>query len=279
MPAPPISHHTKAHDGLTLIRYAWMPVIPPRATLLIVHGFAEHSLRYEHVAQHFANTGFAVYAYDMRGHGRSDGKRAYIDHVDQLVSDLALIHHEVVDAFQGIPSFILAHSIGTTVTLKYLIDHRPELNGVILSGTALVPGDDIPRILIKLSDFIGKLLPALPTIKLDANSVSRDPNVRAAYRTDPLVFTGRIPARTGAAFNNAFAYLQRRLNRLTTPLLILHGTADQLINPAGSQLLADQAGSTDKTLHLWEHLYHEILNEPEKKDVIKEIEGWITDRL
>ena len=261
-----------------LVRYAWMPVTPPRAVLLIVHGFAEHALRYEHVAHHFTRAGFAVYAYDMRGHGLSGGKRAYIDYFDQLVSDLALVYQEVADAFQ-LPTFILGHSMGTTVTLKFLINHRPNVKGVIMSGTALVPGDDIPQFLISLSGFIGKLLPTLPTIKLDADSVSRDPAVRSAYRSDPHVYTGRIPARTGAEFNKAFVYLQPKLNLLTTPLLILHGTADKLINPAGSRLLADEAGSADKTLHLWDHLYHEILNEPEKMDVMKEIEGWIIDRL
>ncbi len=279
MPAPPISHQTRTPDGLMLVRHSWVPVVPPKATLLIVHGFAEHSLRYEHVAHYFTNAGFAVYAYDMRGHGLSDGKRAYIDHFDQLVTDLAHVHQEVTDAFADLPSFILAHSIGTTVTLKYLIDHRPKPKGVILSGTALVPGDDIPQILIKLSGFIGKLLPTLPTIKLDADSVSRDPAVRSAYRSDPFVFTDRIPARTGAEFNAAFAYLQGKLNQLVTPLLMLHGTGDKLINPAGSRLLADKAGSSDKKLHLWEHLYHEILNEPEKQEIMKEIEDWITDRL
>jgi alpha-beta hydrolase superfamily lysophospholipase len=169
--------------------------------------------------------------------------------------------------------------MGTTVALNYVIDFHPSLTGLITSGATLAPVPDIPPILVSLSGILGALLPHLPTIRLDSNALSHDPGVGEAYRNDPLVFSGGMPARTGAEINKTFAYLQPRLNQIETPLLILHGTGDRLVDPASSRFLADLAASEDKTLKLYDGLFHEIFNEPEKDQVFQDIIAWITDRL
>ena len=265
-------------DNLTLHCRAWLPVVPPKGIILLVHGYAEHIGRYDHVAERLTREGYAVYGYDMRGHGRSDGRRAYIHSFDLLVADLALVHEAIGHSFGDIPNFILAHSLGTTVTLQYLIRHAPKLAGVVLSGTAVKPGSDIPRPLIALSGLVGDLFPRLPTIRLDAESLSRDFAVVESYRTDPFVYTDAIPARTGASINRAFADLQKNLNTVTAPVLFLHGAEDRLIDPSGSELAFELIGSEDKTIELLPNLYHEILNEPEKDEVLDRVVAWVGAR-
>ncbi len=266
-------------DNTNLFVKPWLPERKPRACVLVVHGLAEHSGRYEHVAQFLNQKGYAVFGYDMRGHGRSGGKRIYMNSFDQHVEDLDLVFNHIKSEYGDLPFFILAHSMGTTVALKYLLDKSPEITGVILTGTAIMAGADISPLLISLSGIVGALMPRLPTVSLNSNTVSRDPAIVQAYLDDPFVYNGKLPARTGAELNRAFGYIQENMHNLQTPLLIMHGSADQLTNPEGSVRLHETISSVDKSLVMWPGLYHEIMNEPEKTEVLKEIGGWIEERL
>ena len=271
--------HLTTHDGLSLHCRAWLPLVPPRAQVLIVHGLAEHIGRYEHVARKLTSEGYAVYGYDQRGHGRSDGRRAYIDAYDVLPDDLNLVYQSITRSFPDRPCFVLAHSMGTTVTLRFLIKHAPDLAGVVMSGTTIKIGPDIPQVLVSLSGIIGRLMPRLPILKLDATALSRDQSIVDGYLNDPFVYTGAIPARTGATINRAFANIRQRLNEITVPILLLHGAEDRLIDPEGSRLAYELIGSTDKTLDILDGLYHEILNEPEGPEILQEIEHWLEAHL
>ena len=266
-------------DGFNLFCKTWLPAPPPRSVVVLVHGLAEHVMRYAHVAQHLNTHGHAVFGLDLRGHGQSDGKRIYVNRFSAYVDDLALFFAEVASRYPERPIFILAHSMGTTVALNFLLDHAPSVSGLIVTGTALVAGDDISPLLISLSGLVGAIFPKLPTVALNSNSISRDPAVVEAYHKDPLVYNGRIPARTGAALNHAFGYIRSRLRSLTLPILIMHGSEDQLTNPQGSRLLYAGIASKDKTLKIWRGLYHEVLNEPEKDEVLATITTWINERL
>ncbi len=217
--------------------------------------------------------------FDLPGHGLSEGKRIYVDQFKEYVDDLALFYQQVQIAYPACPAFILAHSMGTTVALSFLIAHEPSLAGLILSGTAIKVGSDISPFMISLSGIVGAIFPKLPTIALNSNTISRDRHVVEAYHNDPLVFNGKIPARTGSELNRTFTYLQKKLSEITAPILILHGAADQLTDPAGSKLLFNNISSQDKTLELFEGLYHEILNEPEKEEILALIADWISDRV
>lgn len=275
----------KTLDGLSLFFKSWLPATsPPRSVVLIVHGLAEHSGRYEHVARTLGAAGHTVFAFDLRGHGRSDGKRAYVDNFNQYVDDLErvlqYIRENYAPAATGeLPCFILAHSMGTTITLKLLLDRKPDLAGVILTGTAVIAGADISPLLRSLSGVVGALLPRFPALALNSNTVSRDPAVVQAYHADPFVYNEKIPARTGAEMIRVFKYIQKNMHTLKTPMLIMHGSADQLTNPEGSVRLHNDIASTEKKLVMWPGLYHEIMNEPEQDEVLDEIVSWLNQHV
>ncbi len=272
------STYLNTPGGPKLFFRQWLPSGKPRSVVLLVHGLAEHSGRYEHVASHLINQGHAVFGFDFRGHGHSEGKRIYINHFSEFVEDLATVYGQAKASYPDLPFFLLAHSMGTTVALNFLIDRSPQVSGVILSGTALLAGSDISPMLLSLSGIIGTLLPKLPTVRLNSRTISRDPAVVQAYHNDPLVYNGKIPARTGAELNRIFGYIQQNLPAITSPLLILHGKDDELANPEGSNILYKGSASKDKTLKLWDGLYHEILNEQEKAQVLEMISNWIEER-
>ena len=267
-----------AEDGTTLFAGSWLPDTDIRAHLLLVHGIAEHIERYAHVGAFFASHGIAVHGLDHRGHGKSEGRRVYVDRFDAYVEDLARFHNHILATSPAAPVFALGHSMGGTILLLYLMQ-QPELRGAVLSAPGIEAGDDIPPILIKLSGVLGKLVPKLPTLKLDSSGISRDPQVVARYDADPLIFRGGIPARTGAELNRALERIQDGFASITSPLLIVHGTSDAMVAPNGSRRLHEHAGSLDKTLKLYDGLFHELMNEPEQNEVLAEMLSWLEARL
>lgn len=263
------------HDGFRLFERWWQPTGEAKAAVVIIHGYAEHSERYNHVAVYLTNNRYAVYTFDLRMHGRSGGVKAYVKTFDDYLSDVDIFLKKVRSGIGDKPVFLLGHSMGGTIATLYVIQHKNVLRGLMLSGPALKLGEDIPPILIKLSGFIGKILPHLPTIKLDCSAISKDPEVIRKYDTDPLVYRGGTPARTGAELVRAINMIQERMSEITLPILIMHGTADRLANVDGSRQLYERARSKDKTLKLYDGLYHEILNEPEKDVVLRDIVAWL----
>ncbi len=268
----------KTNDGLKLFEQSWQPAKNAKAVIVIIHGYAEHSGRYAHVAQYLVNYGYAVAAFDLRSHGKSDGKNTFIHSFDEFLSDVDLFLKRVQERHPNKKLFLLGHSMGGTITTLFAITRQPEVKGIILSSATLKLSDAISPFLTRISAIIGKILPKLPTIKVDCNVLSRDPEVVKKYDNDPLVYRGGIPVRTGAEFNRAIKLIQRQMENVTPPLLILTGTADRLSDPAGSQQLYERAQSKDKTLKLYNGFYHEILNETEKERVLGDILEWLEVR-
>ena len=266
-------------DGLRLFEQWWQPEAAPKAAVVIVHGFAEHSTRYTHVAEHLSSHGYAVATFDLRGHGRSEGRRAFIRSFDEFLADLDLFLARVCERYKGIPVFLLGHSMGGGITPLFVITRKPDINGLVLSAGALKISSDISPLLIRISGIVGRILPKLPTIKLDSSAISRDPEVVKSYDSDPLNYRGGTPARVGAEIVRATRRIQAQMEAITLPLLILHGTADRLTDVEGSKQLYARAGSKDKTLKLYEGLYHEILNEPEKGQVLDDVVQWLDAHL
>lgn len=253
-------------------------LIQPKAAVLIVHGYAEHAQRYTHVGRFLAQHQIAAFGVDLSGHGHSTGERAFISTFDEYCQDVL----EAIAAIQklpiDLPLFVLGHSNGGLVTVKTILDHAPNLRGVILTGAALKIDDDLSPILRKLAPLMGKLFPKLQTVKLDSKLVSRDPSIVEAYEADPLVYTEGIKAGYGAAALRAIKEVGSRFGEISIPLLIMHGEADKLTDPRGSAKLAKEASSSDLTIKTWPGLYHEILNEPEKDRIMTLIVGWILER-
>ncbi len=258
---------------------SWQPENPPRAVVLIQHGFCEHGGRYTHVANRFVSNGNAVYVMDLRGHGRSHGKRAYVDRFEQHVDDFQLFAQYVQLKHPNLPLFVIAHSMGGAVALLWTLTCKPNIAGLILSGAALVIAIKVPGWLMAISGLVSRFLPHVPTLRLaDPGILSQDKKVLDDRATDPLVYRNRVPARGGAEVMRGASLVHRQLENIVCPLLILHGRSDALIDPIGSQHLYDCAQSTDKTVIFYDNQRHEILNEPDQDRVMNDICTWIDQR-
>jgi acylglycerol lipase len=264
--------------GLRIYWQSWLADSEPRAVVVIAHGAGEHGGRYQHVADRLAAQGYAVYAIDHRGHGRSEGPRALIDRTDNAVADLDSLIVLAATKHPGTQLFLLGHSMGGAISLRYAMRHQERLSGLILSGplAALEAASPPVRVIAKV---LSVVVPGLPVLAVDESLVSRDPAVVQAYVEDPLVHHGKLPARTVAELAAAVESFPSGVGAITVPTLIMYGTADGLCPPVGSVMLYERISSTDKTVKAYEGLYHEILNEPEQERVLDDMCSWLAARV
>jgi acylglycerol lipase len=265
----------RAFDGETIFHQAWLPDRDPRAVVLLVHGLGEHSGRYGHVARALVDAGWAVHALDHRGHGRSSGKRAFVRSYDEFLRDLHQFRRMVGRDHSGVPLVVLGHSMGGNIAMGYTLGNQDSIAALVLSGPALKVGDDISRGRLELFKLLSKVAPGARPQGLSADAISRDPAVVEAYRNDPLVFTGKISAGLGAALIGAMQSFPDRYGQLRLPILVLHGTDDQLADIAGSRELEAKATDADLTARYYEGLYHEVFNEPEQDRVLADLTAWL----
>jgi acylglycerol lipase len=268
----------RGERGLEIYWQAWLPEAAPRAVVVLAHGASEHSGRYAWTGEQLAARGYAMYAIDHRGHGRSEGGRAVIDRMSNAVEDLHSLVELAAAAYPGLPVVLLGHSMGGAVALSYTIVHEDALDALVLSAplAALEAASPVQR-------FAGRVLsvvaPSLGVVGIDATAVSRDPEVVADYDADPLNYHGKLPARTVAELTSAIDGYPDAVQRFRLPLLAMHGTADRLTPIAGSEMVVERAGSEDKTFKRYDGLYHELLNEPERQQVLDDIAGWLDARF
>ncbi len=264
-----------AADGLTIFRRAWLPDGDPKAVVLLFHGLGEHSGRYAHVGATLSSAEYAVHAVDHRGHGRSDGKRSYVKTYDEFQRDLAQFRVLVEQEHPGLPVVVLGHSMGGNLAVGHVLDHQPGVRALALSAPALKAGESLSPSKIKLVMLLGRITPGLRAEALSADAISRDPAVVAAYRSDPLVYTGKISAGLGAALIGAMQRFPARYAELRLPILLQHGTADQLADVSGTHELEAGAVNAQVTAHYYDGLYHEIFNEPEQETVLADTVSWL----
>jgi acylglycerol lipase len=262
-------------DGKRLYWQSWRPEREPRCTVVLAHGVNEHSGRYRHVAERLERDGIAVHAIDHRGHGRSDGHPALIDRLDQVVDDLKVFIDTVCGG--GPRPFLLGHSMGGAVAVSYALRHGDSLAGLVLSGPA-VATDAVSPALKAVSQILSAVAPRLPVFQIDENLISRDAAVVRAFLEDPLVHTGKLPARTLGEITRSMETLPRQVSKLRTPLLLLHGGEDGLCPPEGSRMVYDGAQTDDRTLKVYPGLYHEVFNEPEREQVMDDLVAWLLER-
>lgn len=266
-------------SGVPIVYDVWTPDTDPAGVVLICHGYAEHARRYDHVAQRFGEAGLLTYALDLRGHGRSGGRRVYLKNIGEYTADF---HHLVGLATAAHPELkrvVLGHSMGGGVVFTYGVEHPDDYAAMVLSGPAVYAQDAVSPVMIGVAKVLGSLLPGLPVENLPADAVSRDPDVVAAYEADPLVHHGKLPAGVAKALIGVGETMPQRAAALTAPLLVVHGGQDKLIPVAGSQRLVDCVGSADVNLKVYPELYHEVFNEPERAVVLDDVTTWIATRL
>jgi alpha-beta hydrolase superfamily lysophospholipase len=257
---------------------AWLPEGEPRAVVVIAHGASEHGGRYAWVAERLTARGFAVYAGDHRGHGRSEGPRAVVDRMANVVRDLDRVVEMAQTAHPGAKTVLLGHSMGGAVAIAYAIEHQDRLDLLVLSAplAVLAAASPMERAAARL---LSTVAPRIGVFAIESEGVSRDPAVVRDYDADPLNHHGKLPARSVNELTGAVARFPAGLATLSLPLLTMHGTADTLTLPAGSELVIENAGSEDKSIIRYEGLYHELLNEPERQKVLDDIVEWVEARL
>jgi acylglycerol lipase len=267
-----------SREGLQLYQQCWLPDTDYRATIVIIHGVTEHSGRYVRLASDLNRQGYGVYAMDLRGHGKSDGPRIWIDSFENFLDDVEIFLDRVAESEPGKPIFLLGHSMGSLIVAKLAITHPPKVRGLIFSAPPILVGGKVFPILRHLAAFTSRVCPRLRLVNLGYNFLSRDRKVVEDFKNDPLVYHEAFPVRTGAEILRTAKQIQRRLYEIRLPILVMHGTGDVVANAEGSRLLYTRASSSDKTLRLYEGLYHEIFSEPERVQVIGDLIDWLNAR-
>ncbi|VVE82695.1 alpha/beta hydrolase [Pandoraea sputorum] len=272
----------QASDGLMLHVHRWYPDTdgdtdtPLRAVVAIVHGMGEHGGRYARLAAHFASLGIATVTYDLRGHGRSEGSRVYVNHFDEYLNDTEIFLTHVRTTFGPTPLFLLGHSMGGAIAALYTITRAPaNVSGLMLSSPALAPGEPVAPWMVKAGRWVSRWLPKVPVFKIDPAAIARDKTVVDAAKKDPLNAYRGTPARTAAELLDAMARIHANADALHLPLYIFHGTADRLTAPWASEQFHGNAGSQDKTLRLYPGHFHETLNDLDREKVIDELTYWL----
>lgn len=271
------SFELRTADGLSLSAQAWMPP-GPRAVIAVVHGIAEHSGRYAWLAEQANRQGFGVVSVDLRGHGRSPGERSYVERFDDYLLDVDALLAKAQELAAGRPLFIMGHSMGGAIALRWLAQSSQPVAGLLLSSAALRIGRDVPRLLVALAPLLSRWLPHLRGTRLDPALISRDPAAVAAYVGDPLVSLLAPPARTGGELLRIMETNRAAAPGLGVPVYLFHGDADCLTDPAGSREIHDLWGGPDRTLRLWPGSRHETLNDLDREAVAAELLQWLQAR-
>jgi alpha-beta hydrolase superfamily lysophospholipase len=257
-----------------LFYQSWAPDDQARASLGIVHGFAEHSGRYSNVVEYFVPRTFKVYGFDLRGHGRSGGRKNFIQSWDDYRGDVKAFIDLIRKEEVGSPIFLYGHSMGGTIVLDYVLLNPADVIGVIASAPAI--GEiGIPAYLWTIARLLNRVWPTFAMeSQLDPAYLSREPSVAQAYEDDPLVNTIGT-TRLGVEIGEAGDRIQERASDLKIPLLIVPGGSDQLVEVEGSQRFFGNVGFEDKELKIYEGAYHELHNDIIKEQVFEDIKDWI----
>ncbi|TVS83920.1 alpha/beta hydrolase [Mycobacterium helveticum] len=272
-------HDFDGIGGVRIVYDVWTPDAPPRAVVVLSHGLGEHARRYDHVARCFGDAGLVTYALDHRGHGRSGGKRVLVRDISEYTGDFDTLVRIATREHPGLACVVLGHSMGGAIVFAYGVERPDNYDLMVLSGPAVAAQDQLSPLLVLAAKVLGVLVPGLPVQELDVDAISRDPAVVAAYKDDPLVYHGKVPAGIGRALVQVGATMPQRAPALTAPLLVVHGSEDRLIPVAGSRRLVECAGSADVELKVYPGLYHEVFNEPERDQVLGDVVSWILQRL
>jgi alpha-beta hydrolase superfamily lysophospholipase len=266
---------TKDNTKLHVIDFA---IAQPKAVVAIVHGFGEHSGRYTHWANYFNQAGFACIGFDLRGHGKSEGKRGYVPKFDIFWDDLDYFLAEVQTRYPALPVILYGHSLGGCIVLSYLVNRKPRLAAVVATSSFIRLAFKPSPILVALGKFTNLFYPAFTQKSdLDTKHLSRDAKVVSDYENDPLVH-GDVSSGLGIGMLIQGEQLAHYQGHIETPLLLTHGAQDQVTSPEGTKAFY-QNTTGNRTLKIWENLYHETHNEPEQKEVFDYTLNWINANI
>ena len=246
-----------------------------KGVILLVHGLGEHCERYQHMADFFNQNGYVICSMDLPGHGHSDGIRGHVDSFDDYTNSVITLHDKIKHHYPENKIYLLGHSMGGLIAAKVLLDHQDLFKAALLSGPAIQSPQEPPAIQIMIIKLLAMIAPKFGAIVLDADKISRDPLVVETYMNDPLVNKGKLSTRFLVEMFATMQTCKDNASNITLPISIMHGGEDVMTAPAGSELLHNSIGSEDKTLKIYEGLYHEIFNEPESQDIFNDVLVWL----
>jgi len=264
----------KAIDGLKLYFQCWETNVPPKGIVSLVHGLGEHSGRYADWAARLNQAGYTFLTYDLRGHGKSGGQRGHILSFDEYLSDTDMLVKEAQQRYQGIPCFLYGHSLGAIIVWIYVLRYKPELNGVILSALDYRNALEEQKLKVLMAKVLGSVAPKMSIPSgLDPQAISRDPQIVSAYINDPLVHK-QLSLGFAKSSMDIIRWANQHTSEWNLPVLVMHGELDRLGYVIGSKEFASKVKG-DCTLKIWQGLYHEVHNEPEKEQVFEFLHEWL----
>jgi acylglycerol lipase len=267
----------KGVGGLKIATRSLQPEVKPHAIMILVHGFNAHSGYMQWPAEQFAANGFASYALDLRGRGKSEGERFYVEKFQDYLDDVDQLVTEARTENPGLPVYVLGHSAGGVIASSYVFDHQDNIAGLICESFAFDVG--LPHLVQLAIEGLSHLTPHLHVFSLNNADFSRDPKHVEQMNKDPLIEKESQPAETASEMLLAADRLKANMPKFIAPVLIIHGTADKATRPAGSQYFYDKAASTDKTLKLYEGHYHDLFGDLDKEIVMADVLKWIDERI
>lgn len=265
--------------GIKLSARRWLPANKPRGVIIFVHGWGDHSGRYKDVGRFLAGNGYASFGLDFEGHGLSVGKRAFIANFQHLVDDLAAFVVLIKAEIKGAPLFLCGYSMGGCVCATYVAFHQHDVAGVVFNASALAVSKHISNIKKSLARFLGGAFPHLPLSNLTAGALmSRDPVQVAEYDADELTYHGKITAGTGRQLLLANERIEKHLDRVVTPFLVLQGTGDTLVDPEGAKAVYSVSPGEDKSIQLYPAALHDLFHESNREEVLAHLKDWLDVR-
>lgn len=265
----------KSSDGLTLFAQGWEPVATSlKAVVCLVHGIGEHSGRYAHVAEAFGKEGYALLTADLRGHGKSEGIRGHASSIEVLMHDVDVLLEEASKRYPGVLVILYGHSLGGILALHYGLKRKSVIKGILVTSPALHSSLEQQAIKVLAAKVLGALVPKMTIASgLDVDAISHDLEVVKAYNNDPLVHD-RISVGLGKVLLEVCRYNLDHAVEFPLPLLLIHGKEDAIAFPSSSIEFGESLQGRAK-LVLWEGGYHELHNEPFKKEVFKTMTDWM----
>ncbi len=262
-------------NGVSLYSQRWLPEVHPRAVIAIVHGIGDHSGRYLNIVNHLVSSEYAVYGFDLRGHGNSPGQRGHIDSWVEYRIDL-LNFIKVIKAQQSRRLiFLMGHSMGALIALDYILSENDRLAGMIISGAPIEPVGVAKPYKVALARILSRIYPRFPIgLGLDDNAISRIPSVVESYQDDPLVH-GKISARWGTELLSALESVKMHVEDISIPLLMIHGEADRLNSAEGAKKFFDRIRAYDKEFICYPAGYHELHNDLDNETMLSDLLDWI----
>ncbi len=268
-----------ATGSMPLYYQAWVPIArETRAVLVNLHGLGDHSSLYPTIASYFPPRGVAVYAYDMRGNGRSPGQRGYLRNWEEYRGDLHAFFAHLRQWAPGLPVFVLGHSLGGLVVLDYVLQCPQGVTGAIAAAPPLGKLG-VPPILMALGRIMSRVWPRFSLeVGMDLSGLARDPAVVETVLADPL-FHRRGTARLSTEVTKAIDRVQSQAAKLSVPLLILHGSDDRMVPPDGSRSFFGKLRYPDREFREYPGAYHGLFADTGYQGVLSDVERWVEARL